>query len=476
MGKLSSVGSSFMAAAGSRSTSGGFDEGAKYFDGQILEAPNLHTFTFIELKTATKNFRPDSVLGEGGFERVYKGWVDEKTMAPTRNGTGMVVAVKKLNSESMQGFEEWQVNKILLLFSLLYNIVLPERGLPVTRVISRMTLQQILARAVGYDAILNGSHVVNFRDDGSKVTAILEDDRIFELPYWRTVEYLKVRKTLFGHSDATYSGYTCYIGIADFVPPNIDTACLKLIERFREREENVKPSLVAEARGPKVVKSINRQLCEKSIKTKVGTFSELKELVVVLLDCLADHFGSLVPGIEKALNVSYFKDTFLDANHVQQSFPDYQVTFINSDGTKNLHPSPPFKIRLSKKMRESSHALPGNMNSNLTIKSRNNMADGEPQKEKLIVETYIPADPGPYPQDKPKQNSVRFTPTQIGAIISGIQPGLTMVVGPPGTGKTDTVVQILNVLYHNCPSQRTLIITHSNHNAGDVRGCKPSGD
>ena len=51
---------------------------------------------------------------------------------------------------------------------------------------------------------------------------------------------------------------------------------------------------------------------------------------------------------------------------------------------------------------------------------------------------------------------------QIGAIISGVQPGLTMVVGPPGTGKTDTAVQILNVLYHNCPSQRTLIINHSN--------------
>ncbi|XP_066329133.1 probable serine/threonine-protein kinase PIX13 [Miscanthus floridulus] len=108
-GKLSSVSSSFMASAGSRSTSGGFvDEGAKYPDGQILEAPNLRTFTFMELKTATKNFRPDSVLGEGGFGRVYKGWVDEKTMAPTRNGTGMVVAVKKLNSESMQGYEEWQ--------------------------------------------------------------------------------------------------------------------------------------------------------------------------------------------------------------------------------------------------------------------------------------------------------------------------------------------------------------------------------
>jgi hypothetical protein len=32
-----------------------------------------------------------------------------------------------------------------------------------------MTLQQILARAVGDDAILNGSHVVDFTDDGSKV-------------------------------------------------------------------------------------------------------------------------------------------------------------------------------------------------------------------------------------------------------------------------------------------------------------------
>ncbi|CAL4939706.1 unnamed protein product [Urochloa decumbens] len=166
------------------------------------------------------------------------------------------------------------------------------------------------------------------------------------------------------------------------------------------------------------------------------------------------------------LEVIDFKDTFLDASHVLQSFPDYQVTFINSDGTENLHPSPPFKIRLSKKMRESSHALPGNVS--LSVDSSDNMADGQSQKEKLIVETYIPADPGPYPQDKPKQNSVRFTPTQIGAIISGVQPGLTMVVGPPGTGKTDTAVQILNVLYHNCPSQRTLIITHSNQALNDL--------
>lgn len=32
-----------------------------------------HTFTFRELATAAKNFRPDCLLGEGGFGRVYKG-------------------------------------------------------------------------------------------------------------------------------------------------------------------------------------------------------------------------------------------------------------------------------------------------------------------------------------------------------------------------------------------------------------------
>lgn len=32
-----------------------------------------HTFTFFELATATKHFRADCLLGEGGFGRVYKG-------------------------------------------------------------------------------------------------------------------------------------------------------------------------------------------------------------------------------------------------------------------------------------------------------------------------------------------------------------------------------------------------------------------
>ena len=80
-----------------------------YPDGQILETPNLKEFSFTDLKTATKNFKTDSLLGEGGFGKVFKGWVDEKTLAPSKFGTGMIVAIKKLNSESMQGLQEWQV-------------------------------------------------------------------------------------------------------------------------------------------------------------------------------------------------------------------------------------------------------------------------------------------------------------------------------------------------------------------------------
>ena len=44
-----------------------------------------------------------------------------------------------------------------------------EKGLPVTRVISRMTLQQILAKAVGPEIIENSSNVIDFGDDGTTV-------------------------------------------------------------------------------------------------------------------------------------------------------------------------------------------------------------------------------------------------------------------------------------------------------------------
>lgn len=32
-----------------------------------------------------------------------------------------------------------------------------------------------------------------------------------------------MRNNLFGRSEATYSGYTCYTGIADFIPADIES-------------------------------------------------------------------------------------------------------------------------------------------------------------------------------------------------------------------------------------------------------------
>lgn len=76
-------------------------------EGEILSSPNLKAFSFNELKNATRNFRPDSLLGEGGFGYVFKGWIDENTLTAARPGSGMVVAVKKLKPEGFQGHKEW---------------------------------------------------------------------------------------------------------------------------------------------------------------------------------------------------------------------------------------------------------------------------------------------------------------------------------------------------------------------------------
>ncbi|KAL0387870.1 UNVERIFIED_CONTAM: RNA helicase aquarius [Sesamum radiatum] len=184
-----------------------------------------------------------------------------------------------------------------------------------------------------------------------------------------------------------------------------------------------------------------------------------------VMEILPQRNGPICPISLKRL---ISKTLSLMLHMLKRAFRIIRFVFINSDGTENLQPCSPFRIKFPKNLEGKVHALPANVTSTKSLEDASCMEDDHSDKLELLVEAYVPPDPGPYPQDQPKQNTVRFTSTQVEAIISGIQPGLTMVVGPPGTGKTDTAVQILNVLYHNCPSQRTLIITHSNQALNDL--------
>lgn len=140
-----------------------------------------------------------------------------------------------------------------------------------------------------------------------------------------------------------------------------------------------------------------------------------------------------------------WNDTFLDIDHLKASFPDYNIKMKFDDKTQQL--VPPFKLHFP--------AQDSKLNALASDLTKDD-------SKTVYVEPYIKPNRGPYEFNIPNKNAIRFTPTQIEAIRSGMQPGLTLVVGPPGTGKTDVAVQILSNLYHNFPNQRTLIVTHSN--------------
>ncbi|KAK8507604.1 hypothetical protein V6N12_017897 [Hibiscus sabdariffa] len=74
---------------------------------ELKVASRLRKFSFNELKLATRSFRPESLLGEGGFGCVFKGWINENGTAPVKPGAGLPVAVKTLNHDGLQGHREW---------------------------------------------------------------------------------------------------------------------------------------------------------------------------------------------------------------------------------------------------------------------------------------------------------------------------------------------------------------------------------
>ncbi|KAF1986979.1 putative DEAD helicases superfamily protein [Aulographum hederae CBS 113979] len=149
-----------------------------------------------------------------------------------------------------------------------------------------------------------------------------------------------------------------------------------------------------------------------------------------------------------------FRDTFLDWQHLVASLPG-KIIEPSSDMESSF--GPPYVLEMSE-----NQELPPPAKTSKKRRRGEEAAQQVAPVEAMMVSTYKPENNGPYPTDVPKTNTVRFTPSQIEAITSGSQPGLTVIVGPPGTGKTDVATQIINNIYHNFPSQRTLLVAHSN--------------
>ena len=67
-----------------------------------------------------------------------------------------------------------------------------------------------------------------------------------------------------------------------------------------------------------------------------------------------------------------------------------------------------------------------------------------------------------------KRNKIEFAPKQVEGIVSALGKGLTLISGPPGTGKTDVAVQIANLLLKNYGKERILLLAHSNQGLNDI--------
>ncbi|RHZ66997.1 hypothetical protein Glove_303g82 [Diversispora epigaea] len=198
---------------------------------------------------------------------------------------------------------------------------------------------------------------------------------------------------------------------------------------------------------------MRRKPKENNFKAVLETIRDLMQSELVVPEWLHNVFlGYGFPGSAHYIMLQNlpkeidFRDTLLDYDHLVNSFHPKKIV----PAEKNTL-SPPYVIQFPE-VRKKELEKSENVDPNELKKVEN----------EIVVKTYTMPNMGPYPFNLPKKNSIRFTPSQVEAIKSGTNPGLTMVVGPPGTGKTDVAVQIIANLYHNFPEQHTLLVTHSN--------------
>uniref|UniRef100_A0A914YCM7 Intron-binding protein aquarius n=1 Tax=Panagrolaimus superbus TaxID=310955 RepID=A0A914YCM7_9BILA len=192
---------------------------------------------------------------------------------------------------------------------------------------------------------------------------------------------------------------------------------------------------------------IRRDPKTNNFKAVLSTIRQLLNTDFVVPDWLQDlilgygepdsaHYSKLASPI----STIDFNDTFLSNQHVKEAFPG--KTIIGLENAESLK-DPGFVLTFKELVPQ--HDIPEDQR-DISIVAK--------PYERYSNVTRIGGDT--------RRNKIKFTPAQVEAIKSGVEPGLTVVVGPPGTGKTDVAVQIISNIYHNWTEQRTLIVTHSN--------------
>ena len=97
-----------------------------------------------------------------------------------------------------------------------------------------------------------------------------------------------------------------------------------------------------------------------------------------------------------------YNDTFLSLEHLSSCFPEYKIE--EDECSQKVEKEPSFHLKLDK------------------------------ENKKILFKRFPPKKLSS--SSLPKRNSIPFTPKQSQAIHSAIGDGLTLIVGPPGTGKT----------------------------------------
>lgn len=178
-----------------------------------------------------------------------------------------------------------------------------------------------------------------------------------------------------------------------------------------------------------------------------------------------------------------FHYTFKDLSHILEVFSNFKsISLLNSNEfvdlkTTNLNNNDikgPYKVlyckdkQAVKKEEESDNVIPHNLQYVFILPYTPPIHYYYSTPTEDITSNTIASKNSLVSTLSPAPAYFHYTPRQVEAIRFGQSEGLSLIVGPPGTGKTDIATQIINNIYQADSKSKILILTHSNAALNDI--------